>query len=168
MSEASSNLARFDGIRYGGQYSEMKSLEEFYQKARSKLGSEVKQRIMLGNFVLSHEYSQAFFERACRVRRKIKQDFEQIFQSVDFIIGPVCPTTAHFLEEAKDEPLKKYSDDTFTTPANLAGLPAMSITCGKDQQGLPIGMQWIAPALSDEKLICAAHAFEKRRLNDAL
>ncbi len=162
VSEASSNLARFDGVRFGVRPQKAvnaQNLTEFYEHVRANFGAEVKRRIILGTFALSSGYSEAYYKKACQVRALIKQDFDQAFKEVDFILGPVSPTTAFKLGEKSNDPLQMYLNDIFTIPANLAGLPAMSIPCGEDQQGLPIGLHFMAPQFGDEKLISVGHAF---------
>jgi aspartyl-tRNA(Asn)/glutamyl-tRNA(Gln) amidotransferase subunit A len=164
VSEASSNLARFDSVRYGVRPSEAEAdLHAFYRKARAHFGAEVKRRIILGTFSLSAGYSDAYYRRACQVRRLLKQDFDEAFQQVDVIASPVSPTTAFKLGEKISDPLQMYLNDIFTIPANLAGLPALSIPCGKDREGLPMGLQLMAPCFGDERLFSLAHAFEKGR-----
>lgn len=165
VSEASSNLSRFDSIRYGVRPSEgdVRDLADFYKKARSLFGTEVKRRIILGTFALSTGYSDAYYNRACQVRRLVKQDFDQAFSQVDLIAGPVSPTTAFKLGEKIQDPLQMYLNDIFTIPANLAGIPAMSVPCGEDAQGLSIGIQLMGPAFAEERLISVAAAFEKGR-----
>ncbi len=165
VSEASSNLARYDGIRFGGRSpkaSEAKSLDEFYKASRANFGPEVKRRILLGTFALSSGYSEDYYRRACQVRRLVKQDFDQAFESVDFICAPVSPTTAFKVGEKKRSPLQMYLNDIFTIPASLAGLPAMSLPCGEDQEGLPIGLQLIGSQFSEEKLFSIANDFSLR------
>lgn len=166
VSEASSNLARFDGVRFGARPLEADAsdrLEEFYAKSRALFGSEVKRRIILGTFALSSGYAEAYYRRACQVRKLIHQDFESAFESVDLIAGPVAPTPAFKRGEKTKDPLQMYLNDIFTIPANLAGLPAVSVPCGEDAQGLSIGLQLMGPAFGDETLISVAHAFEKGR-----
>ncbi len=163
VSEASSNLARFDGIRFGQRPAasdQAKDLNDFYMKSRSLFGSEVKRRIILGTFALSSGYSEAYFKRACQVRRKIVDDFTHAFEKVDLIVGPVSPTTAFKLGEKNSDPLKMYLNDIFTIPANLAGLPALSVPCGTDEEGLPIGLHLMAAPFQENRLISAAHAFQ--------
>jgi aspartyl-tRNA(Asn)/glutamyl-tRNA(Gln) amidotransferase subunit A len=163
--EASSNLARFDGIRYGVRpesVADAKDLTDFYKKVRAGFGSEVKRRIILGTFALSSGYSEAYFKRACQVRRLIKNDFDEAFKQVDLIMGPVSPTTAYKLGEKSADPLAMYLEDLYTIPANLAGLPALSIPCGKDSTGLPIGLQMMGQAFSESRLLSVARAFESR------
>ncbi len=162
--EASSNLARFDGVRFGVRNEiadNAQNLTDFYKKVRSNFGSEVKRRIMLGTFCLSSGYYDAYYKKACLVRRLIQNDYLELFKSVDIIASPVAPTTAFKLGEKKDDPLKMYLSDIFTIPASLSGLPAMSLPCGYDAQGLPIGMQFVAPAFCEDKMLKIAHAFEK-------
>ena len=162
VSEASSNLARFDGVRFGTRPPATQSaanLAEFYEAVRSNFGSEVKRRIILGTFALSSGYSDAYYKKACQVRRLIRQDFDQAFEKVDFIMGPVSPTTAYKLGEKSTDPLKMYLNDIFTIPVNLAGLPGMSVPCGEDSDGLPIGLHLIGPAFGEEELTSVANAF---------
>lgn len=170
VSEASSNLARFDGVRYGGRPNadtnvdvDVMKLANFYKKVRAKFGPEVKRRIILGTFALSSGYYEAYYRRACQVRRLIRNDFDQAFEKVDLIAGPVAPTTAFRLGEKFDNPLQMYLNDFFTIPANLAGLPALSVPWGMDAQGLPIGLQLIGPPFGDERLLSVAAALEKGR-----
>jgi aspartyl-tRNA(Asn)/glutamyl-tRNA(Gln) amidotransferase subunit A len=161
VSEASSNLARFDGVRFGVRPKEADqagNLEDFYKKVRANFGAEVKRRIILGTFALSSGYYDAYYRRACQVRRLIKNDFDQAFEKVDVIAAPVSPTVA-FKRGEKAQDL----NDIFTIPANLAGLPALSVPCGKDAQGLSIGLHLMAPQLKDGRLLSVARAFEKER-----
>ncbi|HLE00581.1 MAG TPA: Asp-tRNA(Asn)/Glu-tRNA(Gln) amidotransferase subunit GatA [Bdellovibrionota bacterium] len=166
VSEASSNLARFDGVRYGVRPAEAENADDlaaFYRKVRAHFGPEVKRRIILGTFALSSGYSEAYYRRACQVRRLIKQDFATAFEKVDFIAGPVSPTTAFKIGERISDPLQMYLNDIFTIPANLAGLPAISIPSGTETpDSLPIGLHLIAPPFQEERLLSLAHAFEKR------
>jgi aspartyl-tRNA(Asn)/glutamyl-tRNA(Gln) amidotransferase subunit A len=162
VSEASSNLARFDGVRFGvrpPKTNEAKDLTEFYKSVRAGFGPEVKRRIILGTFALSSGYSEAYYKRACQVRRLIKQDFDHAFKDVDLIMGPVSPTTAFKMGEKNNDPLQMYLNDIFTIPVNLAGLPAMSLPCGQDSQGLPVGLHLIAPQYEEEKMFTVAQAF---------
>ncbi len=164
VSEASSNLARFDGVRFGVRPPEAmdaRTLTEFYQKVRSGFGAEVKRRIILGTFALSSGYYEAYYRKACQVRRLIQNDFAQAFESCDLIASPVSPTTAFKLGEKTSDPLQMYLNDLFTVPANLAGLPAISLPCGLDSLGLPIGLQLMGPQFGEEKLLSVAHSFEK-------
>lgn len=168
VSEASSNLARFDGVRFGVRPSaadESRDLVDFYMKVRAGFGPEVKRRIILGTFALSAGYQDAYFKRACQVRRLIKGDFDRAFKDVDVIMGPVAPTTAFKLGEQISDPLTMYLNDLYTIPANLAGIPALSIPCGQDSSGLPIGLHLMTEAFSEGKLLRIARAFEQGRAN---
>ncbi len=163
VSEASSNLARFDGVRFGTRPEKAmaaKDLAGFYKAVRSQFGPEVKRRIILGTFALSSGYADAYYKRACQVRRLVKNDFDRAFASVDVILGPVSPTTAFKLGEKTRDPLQMYLNDIFTIPANLVGLPALSVPCGQDSEGLPIGLHLMSPAFTEERLFSVAHAFE--------
>ena len=142
--EASSNLARYDGARYGLRSEDSGTMEEMYVNSRTLgFGTEVKRRVMLGTYVLSSGYYDAYYKKAQKVRRLIKEDFEKAFKDVDFIITPTTPTTAFKLGEKIDDPLAMYLNDIFTTPSNLSGNPSISIPAGKDNSGLPIGLQII-------------------------
>jgi len=144
MAEASSNLARYDGARYGHRAEKYADLEEMYVNSRSEgFGTEVKRRIMLGTYVLSAGYYDAYYKKAQRVRRLIKEDFRKAFEQVDFIISPTTPTTAFKIGEKIDDPLAMYLNDVFTSTANISGNPAVSIPIGNDSHGLPIGLQII-------------------------
>lgn len=159
--EASSNLARYDGIRYGKRV-EAKDLLNTYILTRSKgFGDEVKRRIMIGTFVLSSGYYDAYYLKAMKVRTLIKRDFQKAFEECDVIFTPTSPTTAFKLGEKVDDPLKMYLSDIYTISANLAGLPAISVPCGFDKNNLPIGLQMIAPVLEDTKLLKIARMWEK-------
>jgi aspartyl-tRNA(Asn)/glutamyl-tRNA(Gln) amidotransferase subunit A len=163
MAEASSNLSRFDGVRFGSRTPEAESasdLKGFYQKVRSQFGSEVKRRILLGTFALSSGYRDAFFRRAAQVRRLIARDFDSAWSRADVLVLPVVPEPAFRLGERNSDPLKMYLADRFTVPANLAGLPALSIPCGTTSEGLPIGVQLIAPAGREDLLLSIARALE--------
>ena len=158
--EASSNLARYDGVRYGVR-KEGKSLDDMYELTRGNgFGEEVKRRIMIGTYVLSSGYYDAYYLKAQKVRRLIKQDFDNVFEKVDFILTPSTPTTAFALGEKLD-PLTMYLNDIFTVPASLAGLPGISLPVGLDKSGLPIGMQLIAKAFDEVGLISTAQVLEK-------
>lgn len=167
VSEASSNLARFDGVRFGVRPKDAMQVEDiadFFKKVRSNFGPEVKRRIILGTFALSSGYYDAYFNRACQVRRMITDDFNRAFEKVDVIMGPVSPSTAFKLGDKSADPLKMYLNDILTIPSNLAGTPAISLPCGKDSAtGLPLGMQIIAPMNRDDLLLQVANAFEKGR-----
>ena len=158
--EASSNLARYDGVRYGFR-KEGKNLDDMYELTRGNgFGEEVKRRIMIGTYVLSSGYYDAYYLKAQKVRRLIKQDFDNVFEKVDFILTPSTPTTAFALGEKLD-PLTMYLNDIFTVPASLAGLPGISLPVGLDKSGLPIGMQLIAKAFDEMGLISTAQVLEK-------
>ncbi len=166
-SEASSNLSRYDGVRYGLRDIETPDgrpaadLAEFYKMTRSRgFGEEVKRRILLGTFSLSAGHYDAFYTKACQVRRLISQDFTQAFTHCDFVIGPVSTDSAFKLGEKTSDPIAMYNNDILTTPVNLAGLPALSLPLGLDSQGLPMGLQVIAPAFADDRMIAFAEALE--------
>lgn len=161
--EASSNLERFDGIKYGYRAASFEGLHDMYKKTRSEgFGAEVKRRIMLGSFVLSSGYYDAYYLKALKVKAMIKNAFDDAFAKYDLILGPVAPTTAPKLEESLSDPLKMYLGDIYTISVNLAGLPAISLPCGKDSKGLPIGLQLIADSFQEKKLIQAAYTYEKQ------
>lgn len=160
--EASSNLARYDGIKYGYRTDEYEDLHNLYKKTRSKgFGSEVKRRIMIGSFVLSEGYYDEYYLKALKIRRLIKERFDKIFNSYDVIIGPVCPTTAPRENTSLDSPIKMYLDDIYTVTANLVGLPAMSLPCGKDSGGMPIGLQIMSNYFEEGKIFNLAYALEQ-------
>ena len=159
--EASSNLARYDGVKYGHRAGNVTELLPLYKKTREEgFGSEVKRRIMLGTYALSSGYYDAYYKKAQQVRRLVTQDFLNSFEKVDLLISPTCPTTAFEIGSKVDDPLAMYLNDIATIPSNLAGLPAISIPCGFDSKGLPIGLQIIGPALGEELLLDTAYAFE--------
>lgn len=161
-SEASSNLARYDGVHYGHRAEKFESLVEMYEASRGEgFGDEVKRRIMLGVFALSAGYADKYYTKALQVRRLIRGDFDQAFQDVDVIAGPVTPTAAFKLGEKTSDPLSMYLSDIYTISANLAGLPGMSIPCGFTPQGLPIGLQLQAAPFEEEKLLRAARMYER-------
>lgn len=161
--EASSNLERFDGIKYGYRTASFEGLHDMYKKTRSEgFGAEVKRRIMLGSFVLSSGYYDAYYLKALKVKAMIKNAFDDAFAKYDLILGPVAPTTAPKLGESLSDPLKMYLGDIYTISVNLAGLPAISLPCGKDSKGLPIGLQLIADSFQEKKLIQAAYTYEKQ------
>lgn len=152
--EASSNLSRFDGIRYGHRSQEAKTLEEVYKLSRSEgFGDEVKRRIMLGTFVLSAGYYDAYYTQAMKVRRLIKQETEKLFESCDFLLSPTTPSTPFKLGEKTDDPVEMFLSDIFTVHANLAGVPAISLPLGQHSNGLPIGLQLMGAAFSEKKLL---------------
>ena len=160
--EASSNLARFDGIRYGYRTEEYEDIEELYKKSRSEgFGPEVKRRIILGTFALSSGYYDAYYKKALQVRTLIAQDFNSAFEKCDIILSPVAPTTAYKIKEKVTNPLEMYMGDIYTVPVNIAGIPALSLPCGLDKEGLPIGMQLIGKAFDESTLYKAGYAFEK-------
>lgn len=162
--EASSNLERFDGIKYGYRTEEYEGLHNMYKKSRSEgFGAEVKRRIMLGSFVLSSGYYDAYYLKALRVKALIKKAFDEAFAKYDVILGPVAPTTAPKLGASLSDPIKMYLGDIYTISINLAGLPGLSIPCGVDAKGLPIGLQLIGDCFNEKKLIQTAYAYEKAR-----
>lgn len=162
--EASSNLERFDGVKYGYRTPEFDGLHNMYKKTRSEgFGAEVKRRIMLGSFVLSSGYYDAYYLKALKVKAMIKKAFDDAFEKYDIILGPVAPTTAPKLGESLADPLKMYLGDIYTISVNLAGLPGISVPCGKDSKGLPIGLQLIADSFQEKKLIRTAFTYEKLR-----
>lgn len=161
-SEASANLARYDGVRYGVRSENAKNMLEMYKLSRSEgFGNEVKRRIMLGTFALSSGYYDAYYEKAQKVRTLIKQDFDDVFEKYDIIIGPTAPTTAFKFGEKTDDPLEMYANDILTIPVNLAGVPGMSIPCGFSEEGLPIGLQLIGKHFDEETVYRVAHAYEQ-------
>lgn len=160
--EASSNLARFDGVQYGHRSAGSKNIVDMYMNTRSEgFGDEAKRRLMLGTYVLSSGYYDAYYLKALKVRTKIKEDFDKAFAVCDFILTPTSPTAAFKAGEKLDDPLSMYLSDIYTIPANLAGIPAMSIPCGFTQRGLPVGLQIFAKAFCEEVIFKAAHAFER-------
>ena len=160
--EASSNLARFDGVRYGFRTANAGTLRETYKRTRDEgFGPEVKRRIMLGTYVLSSGYYDAYYTKAQKVRALIKQDFLDAFQSCDAIITPTTPTPAFKLGEKTDDPLAMYLSDIYTATANLAGIPGLSVPCGLSSEGLPIGLQLQGPHWSEAALLKFGHAYEQ-------
>lgn len=160
--EASSNLARYDGVKYGYRTPEYSGLHDMYKKTRTEgFGGEVKRRIMLGSYVLSAGYYDAYYIKAMKVRALIKKTFDQAFKKYDVIIGPVAPQTAPQVGESLKDPMKMYLSDIYTIPANLAGLPAISVPCGKDSHGLPIGMQIMGDCFMEKNIIRAAYTYEQ-------
>ena len=160
--EASSNLSRFDGVKYGFRAEGAEGLHDMYKKTRSQgFGPEVKRRIMLGSFVLSSGYYDAYYLKALRTKALIKQAFDKAFERYDVILAPAAPTTAPKLGESLQDPLKMYLGDIYTVSVNLAGLPAICLPCGADKEGLPIGVQMIADCFGENKMIQAARAWEK-------
>lgn len=160
--EASSNLARFEGVKYGYRTPDYNELHEMYKKTRSEgFGTEVKRRIMLGSFVLSSGYYDAYYLKALRTKALIKQAFDKAFDKYDIILGPVAPTTAPKLGSSLSDPIKMYLGDIYTISVNLAGLPGISVPGGFDSDGLPIGVQMIGNCFEEKKIIRAAYAFEQ-------
>jgi aspartyl-tRNA(Asn)/glutamyl-tRNA(Gln) amidotransferase subunit A len=160
--EASSNLARYDGIRYGHRAQGEKDLFDLYVRSRSEgFGAEVKRRIMLGTYVLSAGYYDAYYLKAQKVRTLIRRDFEAAFEKVDVLVTPTSPSHAFKLGEKTDDPIQMYLSDIFTINVNLAGLPGMSLPCGLSASKLPIGMQLIAGSFQEEKLFHAGYAYEQ-------
>lgn len=166
--EASSNLSRFDGVKYGYRAPEFEGLHQMYKRSRSEgFGEEVKRRIMLGSFVLSSGYYDAYYLKALRTKALIKQAFDKAFETYDVILGPAAPTTAPGLGESLQDPLKMYLGDIYTISVNLAGLPGMSVPCGKDSNGLPIGLQLIGNCFQEKAIIRAAYSYEQSRTYEA-
>jgi len=160
--EASSNLARFDGVQYGYRDMSANDLIDMYTQTRSKgFGNEAKRRILLGTYCLSAGYYDAYYLKALKVRTKIKEDFDKAFKLCDTIITPTSPTPAFKIGEKANDPLAMYLSDIFTIPANLAGLPAISVPCGFTSAGLPIGMQLMAKAFDEETLFRVSYSFEQ-------
>ena len=160
--EASSNLSRFDGVKYGYRTKEYEGLHNMYKKTRSEgFGPEVKRRIMLGSFVLSSGYYDAYYLKALRTKALIKKAFDEAFSKYDVILSPAAPTTAPKIGESLKEPIKMYLGDIYTISVNLAGLPGMTVPCGKDDKGLPIGVQLIGDCFQEKKIIKAAYTYEQ-------
>jgi aspartyl-tRNA(Asn)/glutamyl-tRNA(Gln) amidotransferase subunit A len=162
--EASSNLERFDGVKYGYRAEDADELHKMYKRSRSEgFGAEVKRRIMLGSFVLSSGYYDAYYLKALKVKALIKKSFDEAFAKYDIILGPVAPTTAPELGSSLSDPIKMYLGDIYTISVNLAGLPGICIPCGTDKKGLPIGLQLIGDCFAEKKLIRAAYTYEQSR-----
>ena len=162
--EASSNLSRFDGVKYGYRAEEYDGLHSMYKKSRSEgFGAEVKRRIMLGSFVLSSGYYDAYYLKALRTKALIKTAFDRAFETYDVILGPAAPATAPRLGESLSDPLKMYLGDIYTVSVNLAGLPAMTVPCGMDSKGLPVGLQLIGDCFKEKNIIRAGYAYECSR-----
>src|SRR5882757_5214250 len=160
--EASSNLSRFDGVRYGHRAAQYTDLEDMYKKSRSEgFGAEVKRRIMIGTYVLSHGYYDAYYLQAQKLRRMIADDFQACFRQCDVIAGPVAPTVAWKLGDKGDDPVANYLADIFTLPASLAGLPGMSLPAGFGEASMPVGLQLIGNYFQEAQLLHAAHAFQQ-------
>jgi len=161
--EVSSNLARFDGIRYGHTSAKQGSLIEYYEHARSEgFGAETKRRIMIGTYALSAGYYDAYYRQAQKVRTLVKKDFADAFTKVDLILTPTAPTPAFTIGEKASDPVQMYLSDAFTIPASLAGVPGLSIPCGLSSSGLPIGMQLIGPDFAESSILRAGHQFQKQ------
>ena len=160
--EASSNLSRFDGVRYGHRAREYGDLADMYRRSRAEgFGAEVRRRILVGTYVLSHGYYDAYYLQAQKVRRRIAADFVQAFVDCDVIMGPTAPATAYPLGEKSEDPVQMYLGDIFTVPASLAGLPALSVPCGFDRRGLPVGLQIAGNHFSEARLLNVAHRYQK-------
>jgi len=160
--EASSNLSRFDGVRYGHRAAEYSDLNDMYCKTRAEgFGDEAKRRILVGTYVLSHGYYDAYYVKAQKIRRLIAGDFARAFSQCDLILGPVAPSTAFPIGKNTSDPVQMYLEDVYTVPASLAGLPAMSIPCGFDSEGLPIGLQITGNYFAEAKMLQAAHQFQR-------
>jgi len=160
-SEASANLARYDGVKYGYRSNEGSNLLDMTSKSRAEgFGDEVQRRILIGTYALSAGYSDAYYKKAQKVRTLIRKDFDNAFKKVDILLTPTCPTTAFLKGDFANDPLSMYLSDLLTVPANLAGLPAISIPCGFDTKGLPIGMQLIGNVLEEDRILNAANIFE--------
>ncbi len=159
--EASSNLSRFDGVRYGHRAAEYKNLADMIGKSRAEgLGAEVKRRILVGAYVLSHGYYDAYYLQAQKVRRLISQDFQEAFKKCDFIMGPVAPTTAWKMGEKSNDPVAMYLEDIYTLGVSLAGLPGMSVPCGFGHNGMPIGLQIMGNYFEEARMLAAAHQYQ--------
>jgi aspartyl-tRNA(Asn)/glutamyl-tRNA(Gln) amidotransferase subunit A len=166
--EASSNLARYDGVHYGHRTERAADIVSLYSRSRSDppggttggFGGEVRRRIMLGTYALSAGYYDAYYLRALKVRSRLRRDFDEAFERADLVCCPTSPTVAFGLGERTDDPLRMYLSDVYTTAANLACLPGISVPCGPGEDGLPVGLQMIAPAFEEERLFSAARAYE--------
>lgn len=167
--EASSNLSRFDGVKYGYRTENYEGLHNMYKKSRSEgFGAEVKRRIMLGSFVLSSGYYDAYYLKALRTKALIKQAFDRAFEKFDIILSPTAPNTAPKIGDSLSDPIKMYLGDIYTISVNLAGLPGMTVPCGRDDAGLPIGLQLIGDCFCEKKLIQAAYTYEQAAHTDAV
>jgi aspartyl-tRNA(Asn)/glutamyl-tRNA(Gln) amidotransferase subunit A len=159
--EASSNLARYDGVHYGRRAERPADIISLYSRSRDEgFGDEVKRRIMLGTYALSAGYYDAYYLRALKVRSRIRRDFDEAFEKVDAVVCPTSPTVAFRLGERTEDPLGMYLSDVYTISANLAAIPAISVPCGEGEDGLPVGLQIIAPAFEEERLFSIARAYE--------
>ena len=163
--EASSNLARFDGVKYGFRAQNFTDIHSLYKETRSQgFGAEVKRRILLGSYVLSAGYYDAYYKKALEVRALIKAAFDKVFEQYDAVLSPVAPTTAYKLGEKVDDPLAMYLGDVYTVPVNIAGLPSLSLPCGQDREGLPIGLQLIGKPFGEAALYRAGYTLEQDRI----
>jgi len=160
MAEASSNLARYDGVKYGFRAPGGNLLEMYANTRTQGFGAEVRRRIMVGTYTLSAGYYEAYYRKASQVRTLMRRDFEAAFASCAVLAAPVAPTPAFRIGEKVDDPLTMYLTDIFTNPANLAGIPGISVPCGTSTQGLPIGLQLLGPPLGETVVLQVAHAFE--------
>jgi aspartyl-tRNA(Asn)/glutamyl-tRNA(Gln) amidotransferase subunit A len=163
MAEASSNLSRFDGVRFGHRTESPEDLAELYTKSRTEaFGDEVQRRIIIGTYVLSAGYYDAYYRKAAQIRRLLQQDFNKAFESCDLIAGPVCPTTAFPVGDLTSDPLQMYLQDIFTISLNLVGMPGMSlpVAFGKESN-MPVGLQFMAPAFDEKTMLQTAHILEK-------
>ena len=160
--EASSNLARYDGVRYKYRSENYHNLEDMYEQTRAEgFGTEVKRRILVGTYVLSYGYYDAYYKKAQKIRHLIAADFEKAFEECDALVTPTTPTTAFKFQKLDEDPVKMYLNDIYTVPANLAGLPAVSIPCGFDHNGLPAGLQFIGPSMQDARILNMAHQYQQ-------
>jgi len=160
--ECSSNLARYDGVRYGHRAGGASDVVDLNSRTRGEgFGDEVKRRIMLGTYALSAGYYEAYYGQAQKVRTLVIRDFEAAFERFDLLLGPTSPTTAFRIGEKSEDPLAMYLSDVFTIPSNLAGNPAISVPCGTDDRGLPVGLQLMGPHLDEATVLRVAHAFEQ-------
>jgi aspartyl-tRNA(Asn)/glutamyl-tRNA(Gln) amidotransferase subunit A len=160
--EASSNLSRFDGVRYGYRAKEYGDLVDMYSRTRAEgFGPEVKRRILVGTYVLSHGYYDAYYLQAQKVRRLIARDFTEALKQCDVLMGPVSPSTAFPIGAKAEDPVQMYLGDIFTVPTSLAGLPCMSIPCGFDARGLPVGLQLMGDYFAEAKLLGIAHRYQQ-------
>jgi aspartyl-tRNA(Asn)/glutamyl-tRNA(Gln) amidotransferase subunit A len=160
--EASSNLSRFDGVRYGHRAAGYADLGDMYRKTRAEgFGAEVKRRILIGTYVLSHGYYDAYYLQAQRLRRVIARDFVEAFERCDVIVGPAAPSVAFDLGAKRDDPVQMYLDDLYTIPINLAGLPGLAIPCGFGDRGRPVGLQIVGNYFDEARMLAVAHAFQQ-------
>ena len=157
-----SNLGRFDGIRYGYRTKNYETMQDIFRNSRSEgFGEEVKRRIILGTYVLSSGFYDAYYKKAQKVRTLVKQGFDKVFEKYDLLIAPTAPMTAFDIDSKISSPLEMYMADVLTVPVNMAGVPAISIPCGKDKEGLPIGMQLIGKHFDEETILRAAYTYEQ-------